>query len=327
MRRHLLLALVPLLTGACTILPRVPDAPQPEDADGYLDFAPLFADRGHSNLLLRHDPAVMRRLLVSPNLVGPVARSSMKEAVEGESPEASLGAAVPTALSNQLLSYLEQEFGSVIITPAMTRKWREEWLNRDRSSEPTTWYERLLVAPAVQDAAFASTGPTAALAISFFDRGTFRTEVVAEEVLDGETLSIRFRPRAAHDDDSKCPSMSLEIPAVMLVGEVLEARTGRLIARFDAAVPLRPPEELLRPLAEVRRFKAVKKIEYDKYEVFPERGPPYEYVASWEPIDAFCESAQASLESLLKELTFQERELTQTAAAELLRETFGTMPR
>jgi hypothetical protein len=316
--------LVFLLMG-CRTLPRQLDAPRPDDEEGILDFGPLFEDREHVVLLLSQDSSLLKRLLVSPNLVGPAARSAMDMASAGKgTPQ---GGSVDATLSTQLLAYLAWQYESEIITPAITGRWWEQWSSPSRGDETKTWYERHLVASPAKEAEHGAGVPSAALAVSYFGKSKVRVEVVAELFTDEGDLAVRFRPRKSDEDVSACPPLVLKIPTVSLVAEILEARTGRLIARFNGSQPVRPDLTELRAIGTLTRYKPVARTAYERFGNTNQHGVAYQYVASWQPSEIFCEKAQDSLDALMRQLRFKEHAMLKSAAGTLLQGTLGQMRR
>ena len=122
------------------------------------DFASVMAapERSQSVVMVgeQERAPLMKRVLVSPNLLFEPSRSSVGEpptqGPQGAEPPApelgdAVGLPVDIALSSLVLEYLTRQ-GSVVIAPAVTHRWeRGRWCDDvERMCRHSTWLERLL---------------------------------------------------------------------------------------------------------------------------------------------------------------------------------------
>lgn len=332
----------PAVAPARPLIPTAPPRPAPTTTTA--DFRAVFAADARSRSVYTQvrDPDWGARILLGPNAVFESSRSTLSDAqVAGPEGGASpapdqhdaLGAPIDMALSNRLLNYLVGK-GSVVLAPAVTRRWSAEWWCPRESCASMSWVERALLAPRVKPAAAkdaprvdvrADELPTATLAVRRLGRATIHAEVVVQA--DGASLIYRFRRSLA--DESLCPPVSFDVPVLVFEAEIVSVRDGRILARIEearqivipsqavaeieASVPVENPEAvtLLRQAAEAanqgRWNGAVPAVPY------------------WLRSDVRCKNGEEALRRLAQHVTSQAEAEQEATAGQMLAKALDPM--
>lgn len=340
MLRHRLvyptLALVAALSTGCALTiyrPRKADAPMPATVTANLDMAPAFTHTviSRSVYTMPKDPHLMRRILLSPNLVFESSRSSLDEpptigpkGAKAPAPDLkdALGEPVSISLSTELLQFLSQH-GSEVIAPVVTRRWYDQWWDCPGKTCPqATWVERLLLlrhavvtprpegtkgtkGPTLAPMPKLGDLPTVALAVRVLDGGTWNVPVVVTHALKGGGYVLE--KKAGSSGASLCPGLSVSIPALIFQAELVSMKDGRILARIDE---MRSPAASGDMQTDVvaRDYDPVKKIGYTEW-VDGDPNPTaqgYSYTASWTPKNVLCQNVlqafQTKSATALKEM-------------------------
>jgi len=297
---------------------RIPDKPRPADQTGVANFESILMQKvsAHSVYTRPKDPALMRRLLLSPNLVFDSSRSSLDE-VRAADPalaaphgaDAAVGEPVETELSTALIKYLSDK-GSIVIAPAVTRRGSWDGQCTGAVCPKTTWVERLLLVnqkpPVAAPGKTGDTGladlPTAALAVRQLGISNRRIDVVALAVATPARPELVFRPRRAADEPSACEQVTFNIPVVSFVAEVISIKDGRVLARIDEQ---RTPRFIveLKPAIALKGWRPQTATGYTTVDADggAPRGGEYTYVGGWLPEDQGCRSALKAYREVLEE--------------------------
>ncbi len=316
-----------VLAVAATLISLQPDAPKPEAARGIVDFGPLFDGGGLSYSVATRAPeaGMMDRVLLSPNLVFESSRSSLGE------PETVGGPAVPTPgtpdlkmafgnpveirASSILLDYLQSK-GSVLIAPAVTRRWSWEWYcSGDGKNCPhTTWIERLLLmkqkvikpddsgargGPVAGDEAMRA-APTCMLAVRDLGQAKQRVYVVVQQ--NGDQLVVRRATKRG--EQSMCPGLSIDMPVTSFSAELLSMADGRIVSRVhEVRLPKLTGDFRVRITRSA--FEPIRATETIPGKSAPcgclgigtdEPPTQREYVASWSTVDTTCAQVQQAFQ-------------------------------
>lgn len=297
--------------------------PDPELATA--DFSALFDSSAvsHSVYPMRGVKALygesMARVLLSPNLVFESSRSSVEaprtagpagaRAAEPDLQDA-LGRPIKVALSSLLLHYLAGK-GSVLITPAISRKWLASPLCAANSPTcaQSTWVERLLLARS--DDPDANPIPTVAFAVREVGMANLDVPVVAKR---GRDRTISFHPRRSRNEDSICGDVTLSVPTVIFSAEIVSMRDGRLIARIDER--RFPTVEIPHASIDLVKFKPVERSAYAQ----AQWGKPiveseYTYVKEWTQKTIYCKESLRAYKNILRDAEkAMARDLPETVA-------------
>jgi hypothetical protein len=213
------------------------------------NFALLFNRHVRANsVYLAKEPGLMKRVLLSPNLVFESSRSSVEEppivpVFSGELHYA-YGSAVAFSMSSILMQYLSLK-GSELLAPVVTRRWDSGWWCAAKDCRPTTWIERILMqghyhAIDKDGKPIRDTGdkndhelnlPTAALAVRAFAEGPDDFTAIAS--YDPSAHELIFRPQQAGAEPSVCKPRKFNVPAVLFQAEMVSITNGRILARID----------------------------------------------------------------------------------------------
>ncbi len=287
--------------------PRPPDAPQPTDVRGEVDFSALFGRSFGSNTVLvtNREGGLMRRVMVGPNITFEAARSSLAEpnTVGPANPPPSapdqsnaLGTPVSIADSSRLLRYLIDR-GSVVVAPVVSRLW----CGVTEACLQATWVERVLMlaraAPqsATAEAAGASDNryqlPTSLFAVRYLGSSNFERPMVVEEAAPGRYV---LRLALYENEPTICPGLRLPVPYVAFSGEVISASSGQVIARIDEVRALATQAPMRRQLL-VRTWRPVEAT-------LPYNEGVHRYVGSWSPVSRLCEEIPRQYATLRREI-------------------------
>lgn len=323
-----LLALVLVLASS-----RTPDAPKPPSPTAVVDFAPVFDGGGVSYSVYTRAPeaGMMERVLLSPNLVFEASRSSLDEpktvggiAAPGAGPSESyaVGNVVDVRSSSILLDYLQSK-GSVLIAPAVTRRWSWEWWcgGKDDYCPKTTWVERLLLmrqriarpddarpGPVAPDDALRA-APTSMLAVRDLGQAGQRVYVVVQQ--EGDRLVVKRATKRG--EPNLCPGLTIDMPMTTFSAEVLSMTDGRIVARIhEARLPKLTGDFRVKITRAVHEpVKATQEIPGKKAPcgflgIGADEPPTYhEYVASWTAVDTTCPQVQGAFKVLGESLEDQ----------------------
>jgi hypothetical protein len=323
-----LVLLVASVLGGCaagnqiTYVAKLPDAVRPADKSGTANFGPIFQQKVLSNSVYTKPKEVelMRRVLLGPNLVFESSRSSLEEPktigpanAHAPAPDLAdaLGEPVAIELSSALLKIISDK-GSTVMAPAVTRRWSWEWWCTPSWCPKTTWVERLILmnqkpqasAQAGGQAQEIATGelPTAAMAVRRLGIWNKKIEVVAER--SAAESEVVFRPRRSKDDSSLCAPITLQIPVVAFMGEILSLKDGRILARIDEQRSPRLNLNLTPPVS-MQSWKPTRTTGYTElYNGRPYSGS-YGYISGWTAEENFCESAITAYQGLMEEVSKQ----------------------
>ena len=333
-----------VMTGCAVEVAQHRDAVRPRSHSVTVDFAPLFSSATSRNnsvpLHPKPDKDLMRRVLLSPNLVFEASRTSLEEpkvsgagAGGGElNLKDALGYAVRADFSSVLINALI-EHGSIPIAPVVTRRWNDDWWCPTTKNCYSTWMERLMLlwqqhagpdhatdkalgnrettAPgaskesAPHEAMFPARQPLPddlpTVAMAVRTLGVSVREMpVAVE--RSEEGNLVFRPtEPGSNEPSFCGQLSLKIPEVAFQAEIVSTRDGRIIARIDESKRETMNGNLRRTIV-ASAFKAVKKTGY----TLLDNGKPveesgYQYIKEYEEVDSSCENAQRAYRELISE--------------------------
>ena len=265
-QRWLALGVVLSACGGCVLQARhsrharLPDAPEPEDIQGSVDFTPLFARPDTSNTVYteRPDPGLMKSVLVSPNVVfessrsslgGPTANGPQNSPADAPSLPNALGKGIPIDLSSLLLRALADR-GSALVPPVSGTLWDFDRSCAGHECSPLTWVERALLAYQNRAAqrstrSFAMARPKAILAVRTLGLTSRELQAVVQPV-DGQENNWVVKPRTADEYESACPNLTVSLPALSFEAEVIRADNGRLLARFHETRTPAPKSWLIR---------------------------------------------------------------------------------
>lgn len=349
-----LLSVCLLFTSACMVakVTRNKDALAPQNDEGTVSLVPLATAVSNSRSVFTQprEKDLMSRVLLSPNVVFESSRSSAAEPrtvgpAGGEEgtpnlPDA-LGRPVNISLSTRLIEYLSTR-GSLLMTPAVTRRLGEGWWCSDPARCPqATWVERLMMlygarrwgAPPDGDRggekreappALGDVRPqdlaTAALAVRELDFSAREMEAVVEQVSPGQ-YEVRFR-RGNLDNGGLCGDLKVQVPMVYFQAELVSMRDGRLLARIFESRSPRAQVNLRRTIT-LTRHSPVYQAAYEEKDwqgVFVETSK-YEYIARWNQDNLLCENVRGMIrtwqgavyEALRTELGSTSVELFKTA--------------
>lgn len=306
------------------------DAPEPPARTAVVDFTPLLTFTGLSRTVYTEpiERGLMTRVLLSPNLVFESSRSSLldpdtvgPERVPG-SPDLpnALGRAVQISESSTLMKYLAGK-GSVLIAPAVTRRWGTEWgcTAADPSTCPkATWVERLILMK--QALARGSQGvdeeavrqaPTSMLAVRDLGTASKTMSVVVERQAGaGGKPQYVVRARKSPDEVSLCPGMQLDVPLVWFSAEILSMQDGRILARIDEQRMPKLAGDFRYTIA-TARYEPVRSVDVAPQpnhacasvvpSLFPHQGSR-EYTSSWTEVDVACTEIQRAFAGVIKSL-------------------------
>jgi hypothetical protein len=326
-----ILLLAGALLGGCAAagpqlrqVEKTPDKPKPADESGIANFEALFEQKVLSRSVYPKpkDPELLRRVLLGPNLVFESSRSSLEEprtigpanaATPAPDMQDALGGPIAIELSSALMKYLSDK-GSVLLAPAVTRRWSWEWWCTPSWCPKTTWVERLILMGQKPPATGASPStefraedlPTAALAVRRLGTWSQKMDVVAEAA--AERSEIVFRPRRSKDEPSVCPTISLEIPVVAFMAEIVSLKDGRILARIDEQRTPRLTADFKLSIS-TKSWKPKTDKGYTTYDASTNRpvGGGYVYVSDWTAEDRGCASAQEAYKELV-ELAYRQRD-------------------
>jgi hypothetical protein len=318
----LILLLAAALLGGCTSGPQlrtveqIPDKPRPADQSGVVNFEAVLMQKvaSHSVYTRPKEPHLMRRLLLSPNLVFESSRSALDEtgvtqatALSAPITSSASGDPVDIDLSTSLFKYLSNK-GSIIIAPAVTRRGSWEGGCGNTPCPKTTWVERLIpanhkspgptsgrtVEPGIADQ------PTAALAVRRL--GISHSEIDVVAVNNPAQYELLFRPRRAKGEASVCGPVTLSLPVISFMAEVISLKDGRILARIDEQ---RTPRFImeLKPVVVLKTWRkqtATGHTSVDAASGSP-RGGEYTYVQDWIPEETGCRSALNAFRELQEE--------------------------
>jgi hypothetical protein len=295
MKNALLLCSV-LLSVACATGPRphVPDAPMPRKELVQADFAKVFEVRATSNSVTAAAPdkSLLKRVMLSPNLVFESSRSSVREP-EVSGPRGDRAPSLPDALGRPVEPWLSSQLmaelvarGATLVAPAMSRSLGD--VCDEGKCSFGTWVERVLFR--YQRAAASAKGaeelgelPTSLLAVRELGLFWYESEVVADRAENGDLV---FRPRRSPGEASACPTVKVELPVVRFSAEVLGLRDGRILARIDEATS--PPVKItLKRQVEAATFSPVRETDFDGVS-------RYSRVTRWDSKDVSCQGAVAA---------------------------------
>jgi hypothetical protein len=287
--------LVAWLVAGCATLeqrPRQPDVAKPPTPAVTADFRDVFAQRTTSNSVYAAiEPGLLRRVMLSPNLVFESSRSSVDEppthGPQGAPPSTpnladALGRPVDIWLSSALMSELTRRKAH-LVAPAASRYWADVC---DKTCNAGTWLERLLVRYRTAKPGELEELPTAALAVRDLGLSWRESEVVATRSGD----DLIFRPRQNPTDESACKPTTVQVPQVRFSAELVSLRDGRILARIDET---RTPSfrGSMQQKVDAARYTA---SHQDGYEFWQNGSPShgrYQFVASWAETRVECENA------------------------------------
>jgi hypothetical protein len=313
--RFVLVFLAPLV-GCIKQVPRSEDAPRPADAQAILSLAPLAsaASASRSAFTQPRERDLMSRVLLSPNLVFEASRSSSAEpktvgpkGASDSTPnlEDALGEPVDISLSTRLIEYLSMR-GSVVLAPAITRRFSDLWWCSDVSKCPqATWVERLMmlyglkrwaIDPKEREAERPSGPPqevrpqdlaSVAFAVRALSFGYRTKEAVVERTGDGE-YAVRLK-RGGQDPGGLCSDLKVQIPLVLFQAELVSLKDGRILARIH--------EERMPPVSAATRqsFTSTRQVPQTEtsytemdYEGYGVEKSKYSYIKSWTSQPTLC---------------------------------------
>ena len=302
----LLFTSIAMAAGCATVPPRPDDMARPPDEAGQVDFSALFGRSFGSNTVIvsSREPGLMRRVMVSPNVMFESSRSSVPEpdTVGPASPPPTapdqrnaLGTPISIADSSSLLRYLV-DHRSTVIAPAVTRVW----CGAEANCTAASWVERvLLMARAAPESTTPDTAgadenrfslPTALMAVRALGSSNFELPIVVEDVERG-----RFRVRLAQysGEPTQCPGLRLAVPYVAFSGEVVSASSGQVIARVDEVRAIATQVQLTRRVT-VRSWQPVERqVTYGQI--------TYTFTGDWSPVPLLCDSVQRQYTAIRRE--------------------------
>jgi len=224
--------------SACATSPK--SAPTPDDPVETLDISAIFSDEPSRTILFGvAESGILARVIAAPNVVLSASRSTIPEGqvvgpadTETTTPTA-IGDIVDPTLSGALLDYLSIR-GTTLIAPAIIRRWVA------CDSCTSSWVERILGLARKRDGKLLDSIaendlPTAILAIETLEIEERTITLVLEQADQG----YRIRRQATRHDVGLCADLKITLPVVLLRGEVLSVRDGRLVSRLDEAIAAR----------------------------------------------------------------------------------------
>ncbi len=270
--------------------------------------------------------ALMRRLLLSPNLVFESSRSSVTEAksiggtdetLETE-PEKkyAVGSKIQPDLSAALMRYLRRK-GSMLVVPAILRSFGHDDCMPSDSCPHMSWVERLLLARQTavknQEKQGLSPGllPTGAFAVRNLSVSQIPVELI---VMKDEIGTLLVQPQTFMEEKSLCEKMVLGVPSLHFSVEVISALDGQIITRIDRKKIPRLQQNLRHTIL-TQEWEPEYETAYAKYRVTlrdgveVERTPilssSYQYVTQWIPKDRSCQNIQEAYYQVREETTKQ----------------------
>lgn len=330
---------------------RIPDAKLPGPAkQRTVSFAPIFEGRLNSNSVYAgKEPGLMRRVLLSPNLVFESSRSSVDEPktvgpakpTQGTPwlPDA-LGEPVEIQLSSMLMNYLSAPpRSSLLLAPALTKKWDPAfWCIGTKDCLEATWVERLILMqlkaptregkePAGADGK-AEDLPTCAFAVRRLGSAQMTLPVVASYNSNNE---LEFRPRRSESEPSVCEQLSLTFPVVQFQAELVSLKDGRLLARIDETRSPQLSGETRRQIFATQWVPSTAVAyeqfseEYSGAKPQPVEESKYTYVERYTEQNIECRNAVAAYGLIVEELRRKFEAFTLSTATELFRATIDPL--
>lgn len=316
---------------------RLPDKARPADVQSVANFKALFELPLHSRpvFALPKEPGLMDRLLLSPNLVFESSRSSLEEpktvGPAGATRDApwlpdALGEPVDIKLSTILMNYLSEK-KSKMLAPVLSRRWGWE-AGCTKETCQNTWVERLILlqqkTPAQGDKPAAETHakelPTAAFAVRRL--GIAHDKIQVTVVAGSEGQELVFRPAAASGEASLCPALSLKIPVVAFMAEIVSLRDGRILARIDEQRVARTTLDARRRFVTVA-WRAVEQQDFTRNDLG--HTAAYAYVADWQQVDVRCAQAAKAYDEVRRAFEAELAARLPDAVAEILKTTLDPL--
>ena len=272
--------------------PRQNDVAQPPAVTVTADFQNVFAQRTLSNSVYGPiDSGLLRRVMLSPNLVFESSRSSVEEpptrGPQGAPPSTpnladAVGNPVDIWLSSALMAEIIRH-KAILVAPAASRYWADVC---DKTCNAGTWLERLLVRYRTAKPGEIEDLPTAALAVRVLGLTWRESEVVAARAGD----NLVFRPRQSPADESVCKPTTVQVPEVRFSAEIVSLKDGRILARIDEA---RTPSFRgdMQQKVDAVRYTPSYEVGYEYWRNGAPSHGEYRYVASWNATHVECENA------------------------------------
>jgi hypothetical protein len=265
---------------------------------GVLDLSPLVDSQTTSASVYapQIDPAVMSRVMLSPNLVFESSRSTLADPpttgpanpgpLAPNLPDA-LGLPVSIAMSSALISFL-QAHGSAVVAPVISRLWCPSAIDCPQAS----WVERAILltqatATAGQDVAHGPM-PTALIAMRSIGLASQSLPLVVEQSTERGHYRVRFSH--GRDDRSLCPDLAFSRPAFSISAEVIALPSGTVAARIHETRPVSVRGELTARVT-VNDWRAVEGSRY----VGEER---VTYVERYDMVPLLCSGVDEALRQL-----------------------------